>query len=214
MSPRVKSYLLGAVFLAIVILAYSNHFDNGFQFDDSHTIVNNQAIRELANVPRFFTDGTTSSSLPANQSYRPLSTTLNAIDYWLAGGLDPFYFHFSLFFWYLVQLVLIFVLFRRILDLSFEHRLNPLIALFTTAFYGLHTANAETVNYICARTDSFSTLCVVASLVLYQYPKTRKLHLYLLTLILGIYGSSGKWGGGDVVGTFRIPNLLPVRLSI
>ena len=28
------------------------------------------------------------------------------------------------------------------------------------------------------------------------------------------YGSSGKWGGGDVVGTFRIPNLLPVRLSI
>ena len=27
-------------------------------------------------------------------------------------------------------------------------------------------------------------------------------------------GSSGKWGGGDVVGTFRIPNLLPVRLSI
>ena len=28
------------------------------------------------------------------------------------------------------------------------------------------------------------------------------------------FGSSGKWGGGDVVGTFRIPNLLPVRLSI
>ncbi len=27
-------------------------------------------------------------------------------------------------------------------------------------------------------------------------------------------GSSGKWGGGDVVGTFRIPNPLPVRLSI
>ncbi len=32
-----------------------------------------------------------------------------------------------------------------------------------------------------------------------------------VTLILG---SSGKWGGGDVVGTFRIPNPLPVRLSI
>ena len=29
-----------------------------------------------------------------------------------------------------------------------------------------------------------------------------------------VVGSSGKWGGGDVVGTFRIPNLLPVRLSI
>ena len=29
-----------------------------------------------------------------------------------------------------------------------------------------------------------------------------------------VNGSSGKWGGGDAVGTFRIPNLLPVRLSI
>ena len=34
------------------------------------------------------------------------------------------------------------------------------------------------------------------------------------SLLVLYYGSSGKWGGGNVVGTFRIPNLLPVRLSI
>ena len=27
-------------------------------------------------------------------------------------------------------------------------------------------------------------------------------------------GSSGKWGGGTWFGGFRIPNLVPVRLSI
>ena len=38
--------------------------------------------------------------------------------------------------------------------------------------------------------------------------------LEMLEAKYGKVGSSGKWGGGDVVGTFRIPNLLPVRLSI
>ncbi len=35
-----------------------------------------------------------------------------------------------------------------------------------------------------------------------------------MAAIVNKKGSSGKWGGGDVVGTFRIPNPLPVRLSI
>ncbi len=44
------------------------------------------------------------------------------------------------------------------------------------------------------------------------YPPTDASREWSLTG--NIAGSSGKWGGGDVVGTFRIPNLLPVRLSI
>jgi len=53
--------------LAGVLGAYSNHFQNEFHFDDSHTIVNNAFLRDLKNIPRFFTDATTFSSLPANQ---------------------------------------------------------------------------------------------------------------------------------------------------
>src|ERR1043166_3881766 len=80
----------------VLVAAYANHFHNSFHFDDAHTIVNNAAIRELGNIPRFFTDATTFSALPSNQSYRPLVSTLLAIDYRI-GGLNPFWFHLSIF---------------------------------------------------------------------------------------------------------------------
>src|SRR5262252_5346733 len=85
-----------AVLALILLAAYSNHFQNSFHFDDAHTIVNNAAIRELKNVPLFFKDARSFSSLPSNQSYRPLVSTLFAIDYKLS-GLNPLAFHLSIF---------------------------------------------------------------------------------------------------------------------
>ena len=60
------------IFLALVV-TYSNHFHNSFQFDDSHTIVNNTYLRDVKNIPLFFKDNRTTSSLPANQGYRPVT---------------------------------------------------------------------------------------------------------------------------------------------
>src|SRR5438045_9040835 len=88
---------VAAGLLALVLLAtYSNHFQNSFHFDDAHTIVNNAAIRDLKNIPLFFRDARTFSSLPSNQSYRPLVSTLIAIDYRL-GGLNTFPYYMSIF---------------------------------------------------------------------------------------------------------------------
>src|SRR5881394_3901057 len=95
---RPSRVLLGsALLLGALLAAYANHFHNSFHFDDAHTVVNNASIRALRNVPLFFRDATTFSSLPSNQSYRPLVSTLVAIDYWLAHGLEPFWFHLSIF---------------------------------------------------------------------------------------------------------------------
>src|SRR5213592_808343 len=89
--------VLGGTPLSIILLtAYANHFHNSFHFDDAHTIETNAAIRELRNIPLFFRDATTFSALPSNQSYRPLVSTLLAIDYSL-GGMHPFWFHMSIF---------------------------------------------------------------------------------------------------------------------
>ena len=55
-----------------------------------------------------------------------------------------------------------------------------------TGFYGLHAANAETINYISARSDSFSTLCIIAGLVLYQVAVTRRYHVYLAPVVIGV----------------------------
>ncbi len=175
-----------AVALAVA-LAYANHFHNSFHFDDWHTIENNLYIRDLRNVPAFFRSATTFSSLPSNQSYRPLVTTTLALDYRIGGGLDPLAFHADSFALFAIQCVLMFFLFRRILDSAREHQGNRWVALFGTAWYALHAANAETVNYVISRSDILSTLGVVAALQLYAASeRARRLHLYLVPAALGV----------------------------
>ena len=106
--PDRKTVLVLAAVLAAVVLVYLGHFQNGFHFDDSHTVVRNPFIRNLHNIPKFFTDARTFSILPRNRSYRPIVSTSLAIDYWLGCELELFYFQLSTFLWFLVQLILIY----------------------------------------------------------------------------------------------------------
>jgi tetratricopeptide (TPR) repeat protein len=167
--------------LTAVLAAYSNHFHNDFHFDDGDAIQRNPAIRDPAMIPRFFVDPKLFSALPAQRSYRPVTSASLAIDYWLGGGLDPFFFHLSTFLWYEVQLVLMFLLFGRIMDLADPHPSNVWTALIAVAAFGLHPASAETVNYIIQRADLYNALGCVASLWLFvRYPSQRKFAWYLL----------------------------------
>ena len=183
-----RCVLTGFGFLLFITLAltYANHFHNTFHFDDSHTIVNNVYIRSLQNAKKLFTDAATFSCLPQNQSYRPLLTLTFAVDYWLGGRLDPFWFHLSSFIYYVLQIFLMYFLFLKIFSLSHDHKWNAYLALFAVSWYGLHTANAETINYLSARSDSLSTLFVILAFTLFIFfPPARKWHLYLLPMILG-----------------------------
>ncbi len=186
-SQKLEIKVLAVVLIATFFL-YLNHFDNPFFFDDTHTISENQSIRSLANWTRFFTNADTFSSLPANRAYRPMITLMNAIDYSFADGLNSRYFHYHIFFWFLILIILIYFLSKHLYSISLsKHKWIGVTALFATAWFACHTANAETINYICARSDSFSTLCIVASLLLYIHPPTRKWHLYIITMIIGIW---------------------------
>lgn len=177
--------------LAMVYVGYRNHFDGPFQFDDHHTIQSNSYIRDIKNIPRFFTDATTTSSLPANQAYRPGLTTLNTIDYWLSGEKGdpkPRQFHVSIFCCFLLLSVFIFLFALKIFNATMPAKANPYIALLTTAVFMLHTANAETINYIIARSDSFSTLMIMVALVTFAYMKSNlRYWLYLLPMMLGFF---------------------------
>src|SRR5207237_6535306 len=185
---RTKSVagLGGVLLLAVVLAAYSNHFQNTFHRDDGHTIITNTSIRELGNIPLFFRDGTTFSSLPSNQSYRPLVSTLLAIDYRLAHGLDPFWFHLSIFALFIaLTLLLAFVIYHLL-----ESDAAPLpgwIALVTAAWYALHPANADTINYIISSSDVISALGVVASFAVYfAFPQVRRYYFYVLPAAIAI----------------------------
>src|SRR2546423_74955 len=80
----------------------------------------------------------TFSTMPDHQVYRPVTMVTLAVDYWLGRGLKPFWFHLSTFAWLIVQTILMFFLFRRIMDAAQPHPSNQWTAWFAAALYGLH----------------------------------------------------------------------------
>ena len=192
---------LTALLLAVV-LAYANSLHNTFHFDDFHTVVDNPAIRSLHNVPRFFTDATTFSVLPANRTYRPVVSTTLALDYALAqrfsgnGYALPWY-HFGTLLAFLLLVATVFGLYRSLLNASLLNASplsgaepasgHPWLALLGAAWFGLHPAMAETVNYVIQRGDLYCTLGCVAALYLYaRHPQLRRTGLYLLPYALAL----------------------------
>ena len=178
LSSSALPYVLAVA--ALLAIAYSNHFRNGFHFDDSHSIEDNTYVRELKYIPRYFADATTFSVLPLNQSYRPVLQTTFAIDYWLGGGYNPIVFQIDTFIWYLLLLGATAALFMAITR-------DRWITLVATSIFALHPVCAETVNYIVQRGDLMSTLGVVAAMVIYvRYPAKRRYGLYLIPFVLAV----------------------------
>lgn len=188
MTERKKfTYIIIALFITLLV-AYCNHFENDFHFDDFHTIVNNGAIRKLSNIPRFFVDATLFSTSPNHQGLRPMVTTTLAIDYYLGNGLMLFWFHLSIFLWHIGLCILLFFLYKKLLGTFIHHRWVKYFALFAAAWFGIHTAGAETINYIISRSDVLSTFFIVLSLYIYvAYPKKRKSYLYIIPAVAGIF---------------------------
>ncbi len=193
MKPPIWVNILVSIIIAVLVfIAYHKHFDNDFHFDDSHTIEGNIYIRDLGNIPKFFTSSETFSALTTNQSYRPIVTTTLAIDYWVAktfygDGYNTNAYHITNFGWFLFQVVLMVLLFKAILDKAKPHDWNLLISIMMAGWYAVHTVNAETVNYIIARSDILSTVGVVAAMLIYINGGIgRKYFFYLLPFIFGM----------------------------
>lgn len=205
-----------AIGLMVVLTSvYSNHFNNGFYFDDIHTIVNNEYVRSIQ-LKEYFTNIETFGTMPNNRGYRPIVTLLNAIDYAISGWwaddgptrafpteLDAIIFHISIWFWYLVQGVLLFFfllnLFRKV-DPESDMRMPVLL---TAAFYMFHTGNAETVNYIISRSDSFSTTMMLAGMVMFQNERTRKTQLFILPFIVAMFTKEVSFMFVPLVGLYH-----------
>jgi protein O-mannosyl-transferase len=192
---------LALLLLAGVIFTYSNHFNNDFHFDDSHTIQNNIYIRDINNIPMFFTTVKTFGSMPSNLGYRPIVTASTAMDYYVSKkdplglnkdkayteGQIPFYFHWPMFLLFLLQGLVMFFIFFKIFNLCYKHEWNIYLAFFAVGWYMLHPGNAETINYIVSRSDSYSTLLMLVGFMMYIFsPFCRRWLLYLVPVVIGM----------------------------
>jgi tetratricopeptide (TPR) repeat protein len=141
--------------------AWSNHFQSGFHFNDVPTIVANQSIQHLSNIPRFFTNPRISSRDVDTAAYRPLLSTWFAVDSWLGGGPNPFVFQSENFLWFMATLVAMFALFRLIPGV------NDFAAGFATLLIGLHPVTSDTVNYALQRSVIMGSFGVVFGMLIW-----------------------------------------------
>jgi hypothetical protein len=103
-------FLIG---LAISIgVSYSKSFGIGFYFDDTYGITANPAIRSLRNIPRFFTDPLTLTTLKAHAvDVRPVLVLTYALNYAIS-GLYPWSYHAFNLLLHFIAAALVFVIVR------------------------------------------------------------------------------------------------------
>ncbi len=190
---------LAPILLAIaVLIAYWNVPGNAFAFDDLHVIEQNAAIRDLGNIPRFFTDSHTSSALAVNADYRPIPTIPYAINYAISGGvIDGNHFdswHWTSIIIHFVNAWCVFLLGRRLLgSLSLapipglSPRVGDVVALGAALIFAVHPASAAAVNYISARSSSLTTMFILLGLLRYLAGLAAPEHRWNFLLSVGLF---------------------------
>lgn len=172
--------------IALLFAAYANFLGNAFHFDDSHVVVDNLYIRNLANAGRFFTDVRTTSALPQNQAYRPLVTLSLAVDYSFGHGLSTRVFHLDQLFLLGLLGVALFFLYLLVMERASPGPGNRYLALFSATLFCVHTVNTETMNLMHARSEILSALGIVGGFLVYLgAPRLRRLQLHLVPMAAG-----------------------------
>ncbi len=167
LSALVALFLIAAAGLMV----YANALPNAFHFDDIVGIVRNPVLRDLKNIPSYFTDPAT-FGLGRTREWRPILQITYALNYAMA-GLNPGVFRsFNLLF----QIGTAFFLFL-IVDqigarwpngLGFRDPVPPrALALTCALLFVVHTANSEAVDYIWARSSQLATFFYILAFYCY-----------------------------------------------
>ncbi|MFA6111335.1 MAG: tetratricopeptide repeat protein [Candidatus Latescibacterota bacterium] len=153
---RVRPWWAPLSVAVLTATVYLNSLDNGFHYDDSHSILENPHLRSLTNLPRILVDPQTFSREPAMAMYRPVLVTTYALNYW-AGGYSPAGFRVVNLGIHVLAAVLVFHLLGLFLGSRF-------LAWWGAMLFGLHPVHSQVVNYISSRSESLATVGVLAAL--------------------------------------------------
>jgi Tfp pilus assembly protein PilF len=167
--PRlIHALLLAAVCLGI----YSNSFGHAYQLDDSYTIVTNPNLRSLRNIPRFFIDPSTYTSLRAQVDYRPVLQVSYALNYWM-GGYRVWWWHLTSIFLHFCCVLGLYALCLRVLREAFPEEGIPrrtTVAFAAALVFAVHPTASGVVNYLNARSSLLTDALLFPCLVLYMAP--------------------------------------------
>jgi tetratricopeptide (TPR) repeat protein len=184
--------VLGIVVVAVGA-AYYNSFNNGFHLDDSYGLIQNPWIRSLKNVPRFFVDPFTLTTLQANGDYRPVLQTTYAFNYAIS-QYNPWSWHLFNLILHLIVVLSLYLLGRilfgrgRIIDIpGLTEEDGDLLSLGATVLFAVHPITTGIANYMWARSSLLVTAFVLPATVLYLRAMRDNRGLSSILLPLGLY---------------------------
>ncbi len=143
---RETSYWTGVVGICLISCAvYANALNNPFQYDDYHSIVDNESIRSMRAIPSFFIDPSAFSSRPENAMYRPLLLSSFALNYAIS-GYSTWSYHLVTLLLHCGCIALLAAIARRLLHDTWG-------AWLAVALFAIHPLNSECINYISSRSE-------------------------------------------------------------
>lgn len=157
--------VLGLLAVGIAI-SYAGAIGAGFYFDDIYGIHDNPALRSLANIPQFFSDPFTLTTVRENVDVRPVLVTSYAINYAIS-GVRPWSYHVFNLIVHFAASVLVFLLVRDHVWWPEAQRGPEGAARWPAAaaalFFALAPINNQAVNYMWARSALLCTALYLAA---------------------------------------------------
>jgi tetratricopeptide (TPR) repeat protein len=151
-EDRMRGVITVIVLMAVVVLVYGNSFGNGFNYDDHPFILENPYVRDISNIPDFFTHPEMFSGR-GTKVYRPLLVTTFALNYH-AGGYEPYGYRIVNILLHVLNVLLVYgiaLFFIREVKGEQSFRGTVLPAFLTALLFGVHTLNTQAVNWISSR---------------------------------------------------------------
>jgi protein O-mannosyl-transferase len=186
-------YFILAVFSFLV---FYNTLQNDFVFDDESVVQNYMAIRDLSNIPKFFTAQEGFHKV-IGRYYRPVVSTTYTIDYafW---GLNPYGFHLTNIIINSIATLFLFAILSRLFK---KYKYGLLASLISTAIFTAHPVHTEAVSWVSGRTDSLVTLFFFATFYFYiLYLEEYKNKYIIVSLIFYVLGLLSK----EMIVTFPL----------
>ncbi len=174
------------VIAVATLLAYFLCLGGDFVYDDVHSVRDNKAVSSLANVPGFFVDVSTFSSVDC-RLYRPVLLTSFAIDGFI-GDMRPWAFKLSNLLLHLVAAFLLFGIARRV-----GARRNG--AVLAACLFGAHPMVSEAVNTISGRSNLMMVVALLGAVRCHLSAMEGRRYAVLGTTLLGLVAMGCKEPG-------------------
>lgn len=177
-----------AFLITIIILAsfavYFNSLSNGFVYDDTDQILENNWIKDVHFIPAIFTSSVWGfqSAHKVSNYYRPMMQLIYMLNYHIF-GLTPWGFHLVNILFHAGVSVLVFIIARRLLARSQRSEATPALPAFAAALlFATHPIHTEAVAWVAGLPDLSYTFFCLLSFYLYMKSEEGARRMYLLSV--------------------------------